>query len=427
MRLIRLFASVLLIVFAFGLLLPLRTAALSQADIDSINNDSVWHKVYPKNTCGGTGSATSVTPGPLYLLGDSIGTQFADPLTTSLSADGWSVKANVLSSRNLAGEPPSPDGLGAIAQDQDYIKTATAVVIELGTNAGGFTAENVSQTIDTIRGLTNQAQIFWVDTAVVELQDYAQTLNNVNAIINEQSATKNYKVISWNKKVFGDSADPTNINSSAPDNGYIRRSDQYVHLTPEGITAMTELISGALSGGNTGSSSGSCACTLLTGADNGQKIWNYLIQKGLTTAAVAGIMGNLQAESGFNPKRVQNTSTPDGDQDNITVDGVTGYGIAQWTSAGRQQGLADAAAARSIISGDLGVQLDWLWQELTTSYVGVYDQIKDSTDIAMINTVFGHQYEGYGTDTESLRLGFANTILTDLGSLSGNSSGGSCS
>lgn len=106
----------------------------------------------------------------------------------------------------------------------------------------------------------------------------------------------------------------------------------------------------------------------LVGCDNFQKAYNFFIGQGFTPPQAAGIMGNLQAESGINPKRVQSTSTPDGDRDNITVDGETGYGIAQWTSAGRQQNLADFAAANNVISGDLGIQLRFVMKELTESY-----------------------------------------------------------
>ncbi len=426
MRKTSLMLSALLLIVVIVLHMGIPVFALSDEDKHAIDIDTVWHKVYPLSVCGG-GSAGAITPGPLYFVGDSIGTQVQDSLSTALGGKGWQVQANALSGRNLSGTPPAPDGLGAVDQDQAFIKTATAVVVELGTNTGGFSADTVSQMIDKIRTLAPSAAIFWVDTAVVERQDYAQALDSVNSIIYSQSTQKNYQVISWNKKVFGDSADPQNINASAPDNGYIRHADEFVHLTDQGVAAMTDLIASSVSGGGTtGTSSTGCACTPLTGADNAEKIWKFLTGKGLTPVAAAGIMGNLQAESGFNPKRVQNTSTPDGDRDNITVDGVTGYGIAQWTSAGRQQGLADLAASRGVISGDLGVQLDYLWQELTGSYVDVYNQIKDSTDIALVNNVFGHQYEGYGTDSEGLRLDFANSILTQFGSLAGGSTGVSC-
>lgn len=35
----------------------------------------------------------------------------------------------------------------------------------------------------------------------------------------------------------------------------------------------------------------------LTGQNNEEKIWNYLVEKGLSKAGAAGLMGNLYAES----------------------------------------------------------------------------------------------------------------------------------
>lgn len=40
---------------------------------------------------------------------------------------------------------------------------------------------------------------------------------------------------------------------------------------------------------------------------NEERIWNYLIGKGLSKAGAAGLMGNLFAESGLSPKNLQNT------------------------------------------------------------------------------------------------------------------------
>ena len=38
-----------------------------------------------------------------------------------------------------------------------------------------------------------------------------------------------------------------------------------------------------------------------------EKIWRYLKSAGLNDFGVAGLMGNLFAESGLNPKNLQNT------------------------------------------------------------------------------------------------------------------------
>lgn len=45
----------------------------------------------------------------------------------------------------------------------------------------------------------------------------------------------------------------------------------------------------------------------LTGKNNEEKIWNFLTGKGLNSYGAAGLMGNLFAESGLNPRNLQNT------------------------------------------------------------------------------------------------------------------------
>ena len=41
--------------------------------------------------------------------------------------------------------------------------------------------------------------------------------------------------------------------------------------------------------------------------DNAKIIWNYFKKKGLNEYAIAGLMGNLKAESNFNPQNLQQT------------------------------------------------------------------------------------------------------------------------
>lgn len=65
----------------------------------------------------------------------------------------------------------------------------------------------------------------------------------------------------------------------------------------------------------------------LSGNDNREKIWNYLTARGLTAEQAAGILGNIQSESGgtFSPT-IQEYGKSFGD---------AGYGIVQWTGGRR--------------------------------------------------------------------------------------------
>lgn len=137
-----------------------------------------------------------------------------------------------------------------------------------------------------------------------------------------------------------------------------------------------------------------CSGVVLSGAESAEKTFNFFISKGLTAPQAAGIMGNLQAESGINPRRVQSTPTPSGDSDVMALDGTTGYGIAQWTSLGRQQGLHAAAVTAGKTDGDLGVQLNYLWTELEGAYKReVLDPIKATQDVQEVTSIFMLKFE----------------------------------
>lgn len=98
---------------------------------------------------------------------------------------------------------------------------------------------------------------------------------------------------------------------------------------------------------------GSSGAAILTGNSNEEKVWNFFAQKGFTAEQVAGIMGNIKAESGFNPGIEERTVNPN-----------KGYGIAQWTGP-RRTALEAAAAAQGVSSSDLLFQLNYLYDEMS--------------------------------------------------------------
>lgn len=77
-------------------------------------------------------------------------------------------------------------------------------------------------------------------------------------------------------------------------------------------------------------------------------IWNYFKNKGLSDAAICGILGNISAECGFNPAAIESNGE--------------GHGLIQW-SFGRRTALLNAARAQNVDWRDLNFQLDYLWNE----------------------------------------------------------------
>lgn len=127
--------------------------------------------------------------------------------------------------------------------------------------------------------------------------------------------------------------------------------------------------------------------------DRQSAIWAYLKNQGLNDYAVAGIMGNLYAESALSPINLQNSfesklgytdytytdAVDNGSYTNFTRDGA-GYGLAQWTYWSRKEALLTYAkgAGRSI--GDLMTQMEFLWKELQ-GYSSVMSTLKNAKSI----------------------------------------------
>lgn len=141
--------------------------------------------------------------------------------------------------------------------------------------------------------------------------------------------------------------------------------------------------------------------------DPERRVWNYLIGKGLTPQATAGIMGNLMAESGIRSNNLQNsyekrlgsdeeyTSKVDSGEYNNFIGDKAGYGLAQWTSAGRKEGLYNLAKSRGTSIADIGTQLDWLWEELNSPYYKgkTLDKIANTDDIQAASDTFLTKFE----------------------------------
>ncbi len=123
-------------------------------------------------------------------------------------------------------------------------------------------------------------------------------------------------------------------------------------------------------------------------------IWDKLLAAGLTPAGAAGLMGNLQAESGLNPRNLQNSfekklgytdasytaAVDSGAYTGFATDGA-GYGVAQWTNPDRKAGLLTCAQKRGASIGDLEMQLGFLMQELSGSFRGVLATLKTAATV----------------------------------------------
>ena len=163
----------------------------------------------------------------------------------------------------------------------------------------------------------------------------------------------------------------------------------------------------------------------LTGKTNEEKIWNYLIGKGLSKAGAAGLMGNLFAESALNPKNLQNSfekklghtddsytvGVDNGTYSNFVRDSA-GYGLAQWTFWSRKQNLLEFARAAAKSIGDLEMQLDFLFKELSENYKTVLSVLKSATSVRTASDRVLHDFEAPADQSKAVevkRAGYGQT------------------
>lgn len=159
----------------------------------------------------------------------------------------------------------------------------------------------------------------------------------------------------------------------------------------------------------------------LKGSNNEEKIWNYLKSKGLNDYGIAGLMGNLHAESGLIPTNLQNsyekklgftdityTNAVDNGTYNNFVKDSAGYGLAQWTYWSRKQNLLDFAKSKKASIGDLEMQLDFLYKELSEGYKTVLNVLKTAKSIREASNVVLLQYERPADQSEAIQIKRAN-------------------
>lgn len=174
----------------------------------------------------------------------------------------------------------------------------------------------------------------------------------------------------------------------------------------------------------------------LTGNSNEEKIWNYLVGKGLSKAGAAGLMGNLYAESALNPQNLQNsyesklgytdssyTAAVDSGSYNNFVRDSAGYGLAQWTYWSRKQNMLEFARAAGKSIGDLEMQLDFLFKELSEGYKSVLAVLKAATTVKAASDSVLLNFERPADQSDAVkakRAGYGQTYYDKYAGAAGN-------
>jgi len=149
--------------------------------------------------------------------------------------------------------------------------------------------------------------------------------------------------------------------------------------------------------------------------NNAKTIWDFLITKIRNPYGVAGLLGNLYAESGLNPENLQNSyekrldmtdaeytrAVDDGSYAGFDDDGA-GYGLAQWTYPARKHNLRAYCLGAGTSIGSLDAQLGFLWQELQ-GYSAVLAVLKGARSVREASDAVLLKYERPADTGEAMR------------------------
>lgn len=146
-----------------------------------------------------------------------------------------------------------------------------------------------------------------------------------------------------------------------------------------------------------------------------RKIWDFLMAKIGNAYGVAGLMGNLYAESALRSYNLQQTyekslgmtdtsytnAVDNGTYTNFVKD-KAGYGLVQWTYHSRKQGLMDYCKSKGCSIGDLQMQLEYMWKELGW-YGSVLNTLKNAKSVLEASNAVLFNYEAPADQGEAMQ------------------------
>ena len=150
--------------------------------------------------------------------------------------------------------------------------------------------------------------------------------------------------------------------------------------------------------------------------DNSKTALNYLIKKGYSKTSAAAIVGNLIAESGVVPNKKEGGELINDTSWRLTEwekFGSRGFGIAQWTSAGRQTSLQNFADTNGLPVISMEAQLGYLFDELQRGVRGATSKLENMNTLSLEEATF-FMYRRFETPRSSFcttndRAGCYNT------------------
>ncbi|MDX6241339.1 MAG: hypothetical protein QOG10_6163 [Kribbellaceae bacterium] len=189
--------------------------------------------------------------------------------------------------------------------------------------------------------------------------------------------------------------------------------------------------------------SGGCGCGNgsggpLVGTNNQQKAFNFFASNGYSKEQAAGIVGNMIHESGVEPARKQDTPPGSVTHPSDVVGSAGGWGIVQWTPAGKMITPSKRQGADDKTIESLEFQLSFLKQQLDgTGPVpegGAGQQLKKAKTVEEAAVAFGRYFERFAgkDDLSNPKYAERKTAATQVldtfggGAPGGAAGGGGC-
>ena len=158
------------------------------------------------------------------------------------------------------------------------------------------------------------------------------------------------------------------------------------------------------------------ASKINTSAIDEKKMWDYFLKSGMNEYGVAGVMGNLYAESGLRPANLQNSyekslgmtdaeytvAVDAGTYTNFVKDSA-GYGLAQWTYWSLKQDMLAYHQKKGKSIGDGDVQMEFLVYQLSTQFAAVWKILTTAKSVREASDAMLLKFERPADQSEAMQ------------------------
>lgn len=151
--------------------------------------------------------------------------------------------------------------------------------------------------------------------------------------------------------------------------------------------------------------------------DNAKAIWDRLYAVIQNPYGVAGVMGNIQAESGLRSNNLQNTyekslgmtdeqytaAVDNGTYGNFVHDSA-GYGLVQWTYWSLKEGLLNYARGQGTSISDWKMQVDYFLKEMKEEYTAIWKVLTTAKTVREASDAVLLKFERPADQSETVQV-----------------------